>query len=98
MNILLLACSDQETTEVVELFLQSIKDKSPQSQVSGLMTDDGKNVHIGCMGIIDNSILSVAVDCNQVFSTNLLRISDRYPNRAVCRNFAKGGGGGENLG
>ena len=48
------------------------------------------------MGIIDNSTLSVAVDCNQVFSTNLLRIRDEYPNRAVCRNFAKGerGGGG----
>ena len=64
---------------MVELFLQSIKDKSPQSQVSVLMTDDGKNVHIGCMGIIDNSTLILAVDCN------LLHIR-------VCRNFAKGGG------
>ena len=75
---------------MVELFLQSIKDKSPQSQVSVLMTDDGKNVHIGCMGIIDNSTLILAVDCNQVFSTYLLRIR-------VCRNFAKGGANLGNL-
>ena len=33
--------SDQETTEVVELFLQSIKKQSPDSLVSVLMTDDG---------------------------------------------------------
>jgi hypothetical protein len=33
--------SDQETTEVMELFLQSIKNRSPLSTVSVLMTDDG---------------------------------------------------------
>ena len=33
--------SDRETTEVVELFLQCIKEKSPQTQISVVMTDDG---------------------------------------------------------
>ena len=33
--------SDQETAEVVELFLQSIKKRSTDSNVSVLMTDDG---------------------------------------------------------
>ena len=33
--------SDQETIEVVELFLQSIKKQSPDSSVSVFMTDDG---------------------------------------------------------
>ena len=37
-----LSISDQETTEAVELFLQSIKNRSPLSAVSILMTDDGK--------------------------------------------------------
>ena len=32
---------DQETTEVVELFLQSIKKQFPDSSVSVFMTDDG---------------------------------------------------------
>ena len=34
--------SDQEATEVIELFLQCINDRSPHSKVSVLMTDDGK--------------------------------------------------------
>lgn len=34
--------SDQETTEVVELFLHCVKKRSPHSIVSVLMTDDGK--------------------------------------------------------
>lgn len=33
-------CS-QETTEVVKLFFQSIKERSPDVQVHTLMTDDG---------------------------------------------------------
>ena len=33
--------SDQETIEVMELFLQSIKKQSPDSSVSVFMTDDG---------------------------------------------------------
>ena len=33
--------ADQETTEIVELFLQSIRKRSPMSAVSVLMTDDG---------------------------------------------------------
>ena len=36
-----LGISDQETREPVELFLQSIKSRSPFSAVSILMTDDG---------------------------------------------------------
>ena len=34
--------SDQETTEVVQIFFQCIKDRSPHSNVTVLMTDDGK--------------------------------------------------------
>lgn len=34
--------SDQETTEVIQLFLSSIQKRSPQAKVSVLMTDDGK--------------------------------------------------------
>ena len=33
--------SDQETIEVIELFLGSIQSKSPEAKVSVLMTDDG---------------------------------------------------------
>lgn len=33
--------SDQENTEVIELFLRSIQQRSPEAKVSVLMTDDG---------------------------------------------------------
>lgn len=36
--------SDQETTDVVEMFLHSIKKRSPDAQVSVFMTDDGMYV------------------------------------------------------
>lgn len=38
--------SDRENTEVMQHFLQSLKDRSPNTVVSVLMTDDGKFVHI----------------------------------------------------
>ena len=34
--------SDQETTEVIELFLSTVQRKSPDAQVSVVMTDDGE--------------------------------------------------------
>ena len=34
--------SSQETTEVVQLLFQVIKDRSPNVKVRTLMTDDGK--------------------------------------------------------
>ena len=34
--------SDRENTEVMQQFLQSLKDRSPGTVVSVLMTDDGK--------------------------------------------------------
>ena len=33
--------SDQETAYIIELFLKKIKEKSPSSTVTVLMTDDG---------------------------------------------------------
>ena len=35
--------SDQETTEVIEVFLKSVHSKSPETNVTILMTDDGKH-------------------------------------------------------
>ena len=40
--------SDRETTEVIEMFFECLKNRSPNTSITSLMTDDGKliNAHI----------------------------------------------------